>query len=138
MTAAIVVAAALLPLAASAPSPAAQSPLATVQPGDVDGATGKRLAAAGAVVVDVRTPEEFARGHVPGAKNIPHDEIAARAAEIGPPSTPVVVYCRSGRRSALAIESLKELGYRSLWNAGGYDGWPRDEAPAGAAKGARQ
>jgi rhodanese-related sulfurtransferase len=99
--------------------------LGTVAPGVVDGATGKQLADAGAVVLDVRTPEEFAQGHVPGAKNIPYDQVAKRAAEIGPPSTPVVVYCKSGRRSALAIEDLSKLGYSKLWNAGGYADWPK-------------
>ena len=99
--------------------------LADVPPGVVDGATGRRLAKAGAVVLDVRTPEEFAAGHVPGAKNIPVDQVAARVGELGPPSTPVVVYCRSGKRSAAAIQTLSGLGFQKLWNAGGYEGWPK-------------
>ena len=118
---------AVLVLALLAPFPAlaAAEPgaLASISPGPVDGATGKRLAEAGALVLDVRSPEEFAQGHVPGAKNIPHDQVARRAAELGPPSTPIVVYCKSGRRSAAAIEALKGLGYDRLWNAGGYAGW---------------
>jgi rhodanese-related sulfurtransferase len=115
----------LLALLAPFPAVAAAGPgaLASVSPGPVDGATGQRLAEAGALVLDVRSPEEFAQGHVPGAKNIPHDQVARRAAELGPTSTPIVVYCRSGRRSAAAIETLKELGYERLWNAGGYAGW---------------
>jgi rhodanese-related sulfurtransferase len=125
--AALSLAAALLaPIPAlAAPPPAGQSALATVAPGVVDGATGKRLADAGAVVLDVRTPAEFAAGHVPGARNIPVDEVERRAAELGPISTPIVVYCKSGRRSAAAIEALSRLGYSRLWNAGGYEGWPR-------------
>jgi phage shock protein E len=100
------------------------------RPGVVDGTTARALAAAGARVVDVRTPQEFAAGHVPGALNIPHDEIARRAAEIGPPSTKVVVYCRSGRRSAIAADALGKLGYPQVYDLGSFSAWPRD--PAGA------
>lgn len=113
-----------VPASASRPGPTPTA-LTTVAPGVVDGATGKRLADAGALVLDVRTAEEFAQGHVPQARNIPHDQVARRAAELGPPSTPIVVYCKSGKRSAAAIEALSKLGYQQLWNAGGYDGWPK-------------
>lgn len=61
-------------------------------------------------VLDVRTPEEFAAGHVPGAVNIPHDQVASRLAEV-PKDKDVVVYCRSGRRSGLAIDVLEASGY---------------------------
>ena len=91
--------------------------------GIVDGPTARRLLAAGAVVIDVRTAREFASGHVPEAKNIPHDEIAARAPEIGPPQTPVVVYCSSGRRSAIAAAELKRLGYSRIWDVRSYARW---------------
>jgi rhodanese-related sulfurtransferase len=94
----------------------------------VDGATARSLAADGARVVDVRTPQEFAEGHVPGALNVPHDEIARRAEEIGPPSTKVVVYCRSGRRSAVAAQALEKLGYRQVYDLGSFSAWPRDAA----------
>jgi phage shock protein E len=118
---AVLVLALLAPL--HAPAAADAGALTRVAPGPVDGATGKRLAEAGALVLDVRSPEEFAQGHVPGAKNIPHDQVARRAAELGPTSTPIVLYCKSGRRSAAAIEALRGLGYERLWNAGGYAGW---------------
>ncbi|HYG69276.1 MAG TPA: rhodanese-like domain-containing protein, partial [Anaeromyxobacteraceae bacterium] len=75
--------------------------VAGVPPGVIDGATARTLVAKGVKVVDVRTPAEFQRGHVPGALNIPHDEMAKRHAELGPPSTPVILYCRSGRRTDL-------------------------------------
>ena len=52
-------------------------------------------------VLDVRTPEEYAAGHVPGAVNIPHDQLASRLAEV-PKDTEVVLYCRSGRRAEIA------------------------------------
>lgn len=94
-------------------------------PGIVDGTTAQELVKAGVVVVDVRTPQEFAGGHVPGAKNIPYDEIRARAGEIGGPETPVLLYCKSGRRSAIAASALKDLGYKKLWDMQSYDRWPR-------------
>ena len=64
-------------------------------------------------VLDVRTPEEFVEGHVPGAKNIPVAEIEARAAEV-PKDRPVVVYCRSGARVKRANAILRERGYANL------------------------
>ena len=100
-----------------------ENAIATVPAGIVDGPTARRLLAAGAVVIDVRTAREFASGHVPEAKNIPHDEIAARAPEIGPPQTPVVVYCSSGRRSAIAAAELKRLGYSRIWDVRSYARW---------------
>jgi phage shock protein E len=108
------------PRARAAAPPAAGSP----SPGIVDGATAQRLVAEGARLVDVRTPEEFAEGHARGAVNIPFDQMGARAAELGAPDTRVVVYCRSGRRSGIAAEKLRELGYRSVWDFQRFDAWP--------------
>jgi len=99
-----------------------------VKPGKVDGATAKALAASGAKVVDVRTPEEFASGHVPGAINIPYDQLPRRAAEIGPPGTKVVLYCRSGRRSGMAFDSLQKAGYGNLYDFGSVSAWPGELA----------
>jgi rhodanese-related sulfurtransferase len=64
-------------------------------------------------VLDVRTPDEFAAGHVPGAVNIPHDQLAKRLAEV-PKDRDVVLYCRSGRRAELAGEVLAGNGYSRL------------------------
>jgi len=64
-------------------------------------------------VLDVRAPEEFVSGHVPGAVNIPHDQVAARLAEV-PKDKEVVLYCRSGRRAAMAAEVLAANGYTRL------------------------
>lgn len=61
-------------------------------------------------VLDVRTPEEFAAGHVPGAVNIPLQEFGARFAEV-PKDRDVVLYCRSGARSANAEALLRREGY---------------------------
>lgn len=72
--------------------------------------------------VDVRTPEEFASGHVAGAVNIPHDQMEARWREIAAhQGDSVVVYCRTGRRSGLAIDVLREKGFARLENGGGFD-----------------
>lgn len=101
-----------------------------VPPGRVDGATARTLAAAGARVVDVRTPQEFAAGHVPGAVNIPFDEMAKRAAEIGPPSTSVVLYCRTGRRSGIATDTLHRMGYQKVYDFGSLSAWPVDDKGA--------
>ena len=64
-------------------------------------------------VLDVRTPEEFASGHVPGAVNIPYDQVPSRLAEI-PKDKEVVLYCRSGRRAGLAAAELEKAGYTDL------------------------
>jgi phage shock protein E len=64
-------------------------------------------------VLDVRTPEEYASGYVPGAVNIPYDQVAARLAEV-PKDREVVVYCRSGRRAQMASDVLASHGYNDL------------------------
>jgi rhodanese-related sulfurtransferase len=97
-------------------------------PGVVDPATAAALARAGARVVDVRTAQEYAAGHVPAALNVPFDRIAEQAAEIGGPGTPIVVYCRSGRRSAIAAEALRGLGYTKVYDAQRFDTWPQEGA----------
>ena len=79
---------------------------------------------AGATVVDVRTPEEFADGAYPGALNIPVNELGSRAGEI-PKGKPVVLYCASGARSAFAARVLKANGWADVVNAGGLDDMPR-------------
>jgi rhodanese-related sulfurtransferase len=64
-------------------------------------------------VLDVRTPEEYASGYVPGAVNIPHDQLASRLAQV-PKDREIVLYCRSGRRAGLAGEVLANQGYQRL------------------------
>lgn len=68
------------------------------------------LVAAGATLLDVRTPEEFSERHLEGAVNIPVDQVEARLGEI-PRDRPVVVYCRSGARSMSAARILRRSGY---------------------------
>ena len=72
--------------------------------------------------VDVRSREEFADGHFPGATNIPLQEIVDKAEELKELNSPVVLYCRSGARSMNAYLLLKQLGLENVHNAGGlYD-----------------
>lgn len=97
-------------------------PLAA-QAGEIDQAAAlQSLTQPGALLIDVRTPEEFASGALPDAKLIPHGEIAARITSIAPDKhTPIVLYCRSGRRSSIAQDELLALGYTQVINAGGYE-----------------
>jgi len=98
-----------------------------VSPGIVDAPAARKLVAAGVQVVDVRTRAEFDAGHVPGAVNIPFDEIAQRTAEVGPPSTPVLLYCKSGRRSGIAGETLRKAGFTKIYDLQSYDRWTASE-----------
>lgn len=103
---------------AAAPPPAA----ATVTNTDLQA----RIEAGSApLVLDVRTPEEFADGHITGALNIAHDEIAARVAELpADRGTEIVVHCRSGKRAATAEATLAELGFTNVRHLeGDYLGW---------------
>ncbi|NOJ78319.1 rhodanese-like domain-containing protein [Myxococcus xanthus] len=94
------------------------------RPGDAAaGAEARRRVEAGATLVDVRTPEEFAAGHIPGAVNIPVDELARRFGELGSQQTPLVVYCRSGARSGRAERLLKEQGFQDVFNLGSMSTW---------------
>ncbi|MEZ4669234.1 MAG: rhodanese-like domain-containing protein [Anaerolineae bacterium] len=83
---------------------------------------------AGYELIDVRTPEEFATGHIHGAVNIPVDEIASRLSEV-PQGQPVVVYCRSGNRSAQAAQILAQNGYSSIYDLGGIIDWTAQGFP---------
>ena len=74
------------------------------------------------VLVDVRTPEEYAAGFIAGSVNIPLQELDARLSEI-PRDVPVVVYCRSGNRSAQAADILTRNGYSEVYDLGGIIDW---------------
>lgn len=72
------------------------------------------------LVLDVRTAQEFAAGHVPGAINLPHDQIETRIDELeGARDRDVIVYCRSGRRADLALRVLRAHGFEKLWHVEG-------------------
>lgn len=82
---------------------------------------------AGALIVDVRTPAEFALGHYPGAVNIPLQELDRRLPELGPKKRPVVVYCRTGNRSGKAKAVLLREGFADVTNGGGLREMPPSE-----------
>ena len=79
-----------------------------------------------AVLLDVRTEEEYIAGHAVGAVLLPYDEITAETAArtVGAKDTPVLVYCRTGRRSAITARTLLRLGYTRVYDPGSLTGWP--------------
>jgi phage shock protein E len=79
-------------------------------------------------LLDVRTPEEFASGHIHGAENIPVDSLESRLSEV-PTDQPVVVYCRSGNRSAQASQILTRAGYTRIYDMGGLNDWTAQGFP---------
>ena len=99
---------------------------------EIDASRLRALQATGTPVIDVREPGEFAEGRIPGAVNIPRGVLefqvdghpavnGARDEHLSHRETPVIVYCRTGGRSALAAESLKRLGFaQPLSLAGGW------------------
>ena len=79
------------------------------------------------VIIDARTEEEFAEGHIDNAILIPEYEIAERAEkELPDKEQLILVYCRSGRRSKIASEELVKLGYTNVKEFGGIIDWPYD------------
>jgi phage shock protein E len=75
-----------------------------------------------AVLLDVRQADEFDAGHIEGAVLVPHDTIAEKIGAVVPDKNiPIYVYCRSGRRSAIAVKAMKKLGYTDLTDLGGMD-----------------
>ncbi|MCO4769834.1 MAG: rhodanese-like domain-containing protein [Deltaproteobacteria bacterium] len=84
----------------------------------------KAALAKGAPIVDVRSRHEFAGRHIPGAVNIPHDQIAARTGEVGPKNRPVVLYCRSGARSGMAARVLRSAGFSEVIDVGSIGKFP--------------
>jgi rhodanese-related sulfurtransferase len=82
------------------------------------------------LILDVRSEKEYAEAHIPGALNIPHDQLADRLSEIHAAKTDeIVVHCRSGYRAGIAEKTLSEAGYSNVrdldghmnaWEGGGY------------------
>jgi phage shock protein E len=91
--------------------------------GDIKAATQAwDMIANGALVIDVRSAEEYAEGHIEGAVNIPHTEIDRLTELIGDDlARPVVVYCRSGNRSGQSEAALRKLGYTGVFNGTGLE-----------------
>lgn len=79
----------------------------------------------GVVVVDVRTQEEYDQGHLRASVLVPLDDLAALAPQKLPDKDAVLfIYCRSGRRSALAAQQLVSMGYTQVYDLGGILDWP--------------
>jgi phage shock protein E len=95
---------------------------------EIDAETAARAISTGAaVVVDVREPDEFRQGHLPGAVNIPRGVAEMGVPQAVPDHTArIIVYCAGGNRSALVADNLRQMGYESVESlAGGIQGWVR-------------
>lgn len=88
-------------------------------------ARAAELIEAGADLIDVRRPYEFAAGHLPGARNIEMNDLTAAAAEF-PRDRAVIFYCRSGNRSSMAVAAFAEAGFDVHNIAGGIQAWVDD------------
>lgn len=83
----------------------------------------------GAVLVDVRSGDEFGKGHLPQARNIPVDDIAKRVGEL-PASKPLIIYCSTGKRAGKAATALRAAGRDQVFVLdGGLDGWTQAGLP---------
>ena len=111
------------PAPSPSPSPSSAHDPTAPKPA-TDPATARTLIANGAVVLDVRSPDEYAGDHVERATNLPVDEVTPRIAEVdklvgGDKTKPVVVYCGGGRRAEKAKTQLEAAGYTHVVNGGG-------------------
>lgn len=84
-----------------------------------------KLAEGGVTLVDVRTADEYAESHIEGAILLPNEEIGdSQPAALPAADAEIIVYCRTGRRSAEAAKKLAALGYTNLYDLGGIESWP--------------
>jgi rhodanese-related sulfurtransferase len=85
-----------------------------------------------AVLIDVRDPDEWQEGHIPGAKNFSRGTVELEIEEAAPDlCTPIITHCGGGGRSALAAESLQRMGYNNVKSmAGGFKAWKAAGLPA--------
>src|SRR5262245_2534040 len=90
---------------------------------EIQGADARRLVAQGARLIDVRSPDEYAGGHLPGAVNIPIQVLDRRLADVGPRDGELVLYCRSGHRSGRAAALLRANGFTRVHNLGPMTAW---------------
>ena len=111
--------------------------VAAVEPDELEAVLGSGGAP---LLLDVRSPEEFDRGHVPGARLIPHDELPDRLAELeAARDGPVVVYCERGGRASAAARVLREAGFRDVRELAGHMArWRREGRPVEGAAPARR
>ena len=84
------------------------------------------------IILDVRTPEEFAEKHIPDAINIPNETIGTeKIPELPDKAQLILVYCRSGNRSKQASDKLVSLGYTNIVEFGGINDWPGETVSDG-------
>jgi rhodanese-related sulfurtransferase len=93
---------------------------------DVTTFDAHRLATQGARVLDVRWRSEYAERHVPGATNIPVDELQRRLDELGPHDRPIIVYCHTGVRAWIAASILRKAGFSTVYNLGTLGHWYKE------------
>jgi rhodanese-related sulfurtransferase len=91
--------------------------------GQIDSDLARELIQDGARLIDVRSPGEFAAGHLPGALNVPLGEIGSRADLLGPKDAPIILYCASGTRSAVARSTLTRRGFTQIFHLGAMSRW---------------
>jgi phage shock protein E len=91
--------------------------------GRISAVDARRLVEGGALLLDVRTPSEFAAGHVEGAKNVAVQQLEGALDALGPRDRPVVVYCQSGMRSRLAVALLRRAGFTAVHDLGPGSVW---------------
>ena len=91
--------------------------------GKVSPAEARQRVGQGARLIDVRTPEEFEGGHLPGAVNVPLSDLRANADRAGPEDAEYVLYCASGARSAVAARALKAAGRQKVFDLGSIGRW---------------
>lgn len=77
----------------------------------------------GAVLLDVRTPQEYKEGHISGSKNVPLQTIGNLTSIADDQQIPLYVYCHSGARSRQAVSMLQRMGYTNVKNIGGITAW---------------
>ncbi|WP_339512401.1 rhodanese-like domain-containing protein [Pseudomonas sp. RL_15y_Pfl2_60] len=96
---------------------------ATIYAADVDQlAAVDAIQTQDALLIDVRTDEEFTAGTLQGAQHVEYQQIADKISQLQPDKTaPIVLFCKSGRRSGIAQDELIKLGYSNVINAGGYE-----------------
>ena len=90
---------------------------------DINQGVKEYSATDGAVLLDVRTPDEYRQGHIPGSRNVPLQSIDRVSDGIPDRETPLYVYCRSGARSSQAVSLLQQMGYSKAKNIGGITAW---------------
>ena len=90
---------------------------------DIDQEVKEYKTITGAILLDVRTPDEYREGHIPGSRNVPLQSIEQAKSVAKDSATPLFVYCYSGSRSSQATAILKRMGYTNVKNIGGIVGY---------------